>query len=123
MSVDVRGLPITVANDVALSAYECAVAGFMAQKRDTMDRLDAALDADPEFVMAHCFKANLLKMAFDPAFQSKAHDSLEIAKRPRSTQPNGSSGTWPRLNSFSPRNPAKRWQRSTELPSTILLIR
>ena len=81
MSVDVRGLPITVANDAALAAYECAVAGYLAQKRDTMDRLDAALDADPEFVMAHCFKAYLLKMAFSPAFQSKAHDSLEIAKK------------------------------------------
>ena len=81
MSVDVRGLPITVANDAALAAYERAVAGYLAQKRDTMDQLDSALDDDPEFVMAHCLRAYLLKMAFDPAFLPKARDSLEIAKK------------------------------------------
>ena len=81
MSFDVRGLPITVANDEALTAYEKAVAGYLAQKRDTMDQLDAALDADPEFVMAHCLKAYLLKMAFDPAFLSAARESLEAAKK------------------------------------------
>ena len=81
MSFDVRGLPITVANDEALTAYEKAVAGYLAQKRDTMDQLDAALDADPEFVMAHCLKAYLLKMAFDPAFLSTARESLEAARK------------------------------------------
>ena len=81
MSVDVRGLPITVANDAALAAYERAVAGYLAQKRDTMDQLDSALDDDPEFVMAHCLRAYLLKTAFDPAFLPKARDSLEIAKK------------------------------------------
>ena len=81
MSVDVRGLPITVANDEALAAYERAVAAYMAQKRDTMDQLDAALEADPEFVMAHCLKAYLLKMAFDPAFLPKARESLGTASR------------------------------------------
>ena len=79
MSVDVRGLPITVANDEALSAYEKAVAGYLAQKPDTMDHLDAALDADPEFVMARCLKVYLLKMAFDPAFLPAARECLDTA--------------------------------------------
>lgn len=79
MSVDVRGLPVTVANDEALSAYEKAVAGYLAQKPDTMDHLDAALDADPHFVMARCLKVYLLKMAFDPAFLPAARECLDAA--------------------------------------------
>jgi tetratricopeptide (TPR) repeat protein len=81
MSVDVRGLPITVANDEALAAYERAIAGYLAQKRDTMDELDAALAADPEFVLAHCLKAYLLRMAYDPAFLPAARDSVAAAKK------------------------------------------
>ncbi len=80
MSADVRGLPVTAASDAALAAYEEAVAGYLAQKRDTMDRLDAALDADPGFVMAHCLRIYLLKMAFDPAFLPAARESLEAAR-------------------------------------------
>jgi tetratricopeptide (TPR) repeat protein len=81
MSIDVRGLPITVANDSALAAYERGVAGYLAQKRDTMDQLDAALAADPEFVLAHCLKAYLLRMAYDPAFLPAARDSVAAAKK------------------------------------------
>jgi len=81
MSVDVRGLPITVANDEALAVYERAIAGYLAQKRDTMDELDAALAADPEFVLAHCLKAYLLRMAYDPAFLPAARDSVAAAKK------------------------------------------
>ena len=81
MSVDVRGLPITVSSEDALKAYEKAVFGYLAQKQDTMDQLDAALEADPEFVMAHCLRAYLMKMAFDPAFLPKARESLKAAKK------------------------------------------
>ena len=81
MSVDVRGLPITVASNEALNAYEKAVLGYLAQKQNTMDQLDVALEADPEFVMAHCLRAYLMKMAFDPAFLPKARDSLEACKK------------------------------------------
>ena len=81
MNVDVRDLPITVANDLALAAYERAVAGYLAQKRDTMDQLDAALAADPEFVLAHCLKAYLLRMAYDPAFLPAARNSVTAAEK------------------------------------------
>jgi tetratricopeptide (TPR) repeat protein len=81
MPVDVRGLPITVSSEEALNAYEKAVFGYLAQKQDTMDQLDAALEADPEFVMAHCLRAYLMKTAFDPAFLPKARESLKAAKK------------------------------------------
>ncbi len=81
MPADVRGLPITVANEEALSTYERAVSGYLAQKPDAMDLLDEALAADPEFVMAHCLKAYMLKMACDPAFLPAARDSVKAATK------------------------------------------
>ena len=80
MRADVRGLPITVANEDALAAYENAVTGYLAQKPDTLEQLDAAVAADPDFVLAHCLKAYMLKMAFDPAHLPAAHDALTTAE-------------------------------------------
>lgn len=80
MPDDVRGLPITVANSAALSAYEDAVVGYLAHKRDTMDRLDEALEADPDFILAHCLKAYLLKMSFDPVYTPDARTALAAAE-------------------------------------------
>jgi hypothetical protein len=84
---DIRGLEVTVAGEDALAAYEQAVAGYVGHRRDTMEALDAALAADPDFILAHCLKGYLLKLATDPAFDARAAEHSVAASRaaPRGT--------------------------------------
>src|SRR6516164_9159348 len=65
--LDVRGLPISTASVNAAAAYDHLIAGYLTQRADTPARLDALLEADPDFALAHCMKGYFAMLAFKQA--------------------------------------------------------
>jgi tetratricopeptide (TPR) repeat protein len=61
---DVRGLPYTIADAKAASAYDHLVAGYLTYRADTPARLDALLKADPDCPLAHCMQGYFAMLAF-----------------------------------------------------------
>lgn len=63
MSVpDPRGVPLSNQNPEALAAYETALGRFQSYVGDPVEVLDAALEASPEFVLGHLFRAFTLRL-------------------------------------------------------------
>jgi tetratricopeptide (TPR) repeat protein len=56
MQFDARGLPISTVGAEAAAAYDHLVTGYLTYRADTPGRLAAALEADPEFALAHCMQ-------------------------------------------------------------------
>ena len=56
MHLDTRGLPISTASAKAAAAFDHLVTGYLTYRADTPARLDAVLEADPDFALAHCMK-------------------------------------------------------------------
>ena len=64
MNLDARGLPITTASAKAAAAFDYLVTGYLTYRADTPDRLQAVLEADPDFALAHCMKGYFAMLAF-----------------------------------------------------------
>src|SRR5947207_3569279 len=56
MHLDARGLPLSTASPRAAAAFDHLVTGYLTYRADTPDRLNAVLEADPDFALAHCMK-------------------------------------------------------------------
>ena len=54
-----QGLPITVGNATAVSAYNKAVTEWLDYKVSSMRTLKQAIELEPDFCMAHCFRGYL----------------------------------------------------------------
>lgn len=54
---DSQGLPVTTTSADAMAAYERGTDCFMRWRGGVMEALDAAVDCDPRFVLAHCTRA------------------------------------------------------------------
>lgn len=67
MLLDTRGLSISTANVKAASAFDHLVKGYLTFRADTPDRLNALLEADPGFALAHCMKGYFAMLAFKQA--------------------------------------------------------
>jgi tetratricopeptide (TPR) repeat protein len=80
MQLDNRGLPISTASAKAAAAYDHLVAGYLTQRADTPARLDALLEADPDFVLAHCMKGYFAMLAFKRTAVAVAVEEAHIAQ-------------------------------------------
>ncbi len=67
MHLDARGLPISTTSAKAAAAFDRLVTGYLTFRADTPDRLNAALEADPDFALAHCMKGYFAMLAFKQA--------------------------------------------------------
>ena len=67
MHRDARGLTISTASGKAAAAFDHLVAGYLTFRADTPDRLNAVLEADPDFALAHCMKGYFAMLAFKQA--------------------------------------------------------
>ena len=54
---DTKGLPVSTASADALAAYERGVDLFLRWRTGSLEALDAAVQPDPRFALAHCAKA------------------------------------------------------------------
>ena len=67
MHLDTRGLPISTASAKAAAAFDHLITGYLTYRADTPDRLNAVLEADPDFALAHCMKGYFAMLAFKQA--------------------------------------------------------
>lgn len=77
---DPRGLVITTDSEAAANALNNAIADFMDWRTATMHHIKAALEADPEFPLAHALKGIFTFGLRQPALHVSAAKSLAVAK-------------------------------------------
>ena len=80
MQLDARGLPISIASAKAAAAFDHLVTGYLTYRADTPARLDAVLEADADFALAHCMKGYFAMLAFKQAAVPSAVKSARIAE-------------------------------------------
>lgn len=66
MSADRQGNPLTGATADAAALLDQAFEAFGIYRGDPVERADAAIEASPDFAMAHIFKAYLFALATEP---------------------------------------------------------
>ena len=81
MFYDAQGLAITAASADAAAAFDATVAGYLAYRADTAQRMEAALAADSECGLAHCLKGSLLMLTYKQANVAIAAGCAETARR------------------------------------------
>jgi tetratricopeptide (TPR) repeat protein len=77
---DRRGVPITTSSPDAVDCFEAATIGFVSHRRDTAERLDAALAADPGLIPALCLRGFAYKALASRAFEPQAKECLSAAR-------------------------------------------
>ncbi len=80
MQIDARGLPLSTASTTAGAAFDHLVSGYLRFRADTPARLDALLDADPEFALAHCMRGYFALLAFKQAMVPVAVQAARTAQ-------------------------------------------
>ena len=81
MKTDIRGVPVTGADTLALLRYETALNQFQSYTGDSIATIDEAIAAAPAFTAAHLFKALVLYTVAERRFVPMAAASLQDAKR------------------------------------------
>lgn len=77
---DERGLPLSTDSAEAASLFDTAVAHYLKFYADTPALIAQMLQADPGFVLGHCFKGYLLLSASSPAFDAVIAAALAAAE-------------------------------------------
>ena len=77
--LDSRGHGLTTSNEAAAAAFNAGMRGFICWRTDTMDHLDAAMAADPEFALPKLAKGWVLQTARTAAFRPVIEDLLADA--------------------------------------------
>ena len=80
MHIDARGLPLSTASADAAAAFDHLIVGYLTQRADTPDRLQALLQADPDFALAHCMKGYFAMLAFKQASVPVAVEEARTAQ-------------------------------------------
>jgi tetratricopeptide (TPR) repeat protein len=80
MHLDNRGLSLTTGSVSAAAAFDHLVAGYLTQRADTPARLEAVLEADPDFALAHCMKGYFGMLAFKRSVVPVAVQEARIAE-------------------------------------------
>lgn len=80
MQQDIRGLEIST-NAAGAAAYDHLIAGYLAQRADTGERLDALFAADPDFALAHVMRGYFAMLAFKEAMIPVAREAAQEAAR------------------------------------------
>jgi tetratricopeptide (TPR) repeat protein len=79
---DAYGLAISTSSADAAAAFDRAVEGYLKARLRARDHLDNALEADPEFGLAHCLKGYfvmlLYKQAALPVARKAAHEARRL---------------------------------------------
>jgi tetratricopeptide (TPR) repeat protein len=70
---DLKGLAVTTSSSEALGAYERGLDQFLRWRGNPMDALNAAVQADPSFVLAHCARALIAWRAGQVGQAAAAH--------------------------------------------------
>ena len=78
---DARGAPISTNSRVLLQQYEHALDLSLSYRLDPLAKIQAAIDADPEFAAAHCLRAGLMIMASDRMATPLLAESIEAVER------------------------------------------
>jgi tetratricopeptide (TPR) repeat protein len=77
---DNQGLALTVANTAAADAYNAAATEWLDYRVSAMPTLKSAIDADPGFCMAHCFRGYMLMLFGSVSVAGAVANALEKAK-------------------------------------------
>lgn len=80
MGQDAFGLDITAGSDDAVAEWNAAVFDSLEHRLSAMERVKAALQADPHFVMGHCLRAAMLLQIGSNQVHAKIADTLNKAK-------------------------------------------
>lgn len=80
MAEDVLGLPVTTDSPEAVEAWNAALFDFLEARLSLGARIKAALEADPAFVPALCFRGYFLMQLSTTATQGKVAEVLAQAK-------------------------------------------
>lgn len=83
MRTDKQGNALSGATQQAVDLFDQAVEAFNIYRGDPVGLLDMAIEAAPDFAMAHILKAHLFGLATEPAATKAAKDILEGVKAMR----------------------------------------
>ena len=78
---DCRDLALTTVSQRAAEAFDHAIEGYLANRADMADRMEALLALDPGFGLAHCLKGYLLMMGYRADLVGGARLALAAAQR------------------------------------------
>lgn len=81
MLKDVRGLEVSASSREAIDSFERALAMLQTYSGDPIAAIDEAIAADPDFVLAHCFKAHVLNLATERTPEPTIRAAIETAER------------------------------------------
>jgi tetratricopeptide (TPR) repeat protein len=81
MLKDCRGLALTTASEQAVARFDDAIDGYLGYRADMATRMEAVLQADTDFGMAHCLRGYLLLMSFRADALPAARAALAEARR------------------------------------------
>ncbi|MCU9847983.1 tetratricopeptide repeat protein [Defluviimonas sp. WL0024] len=79
MYLDARGLVLSTNSGKAATAFDHLVAGYLTQRADAGERLEAVLAADPDFALAQCMKGYFAMLAFKEAMVPTAAEQARKA--------------------------------------------
>ena len=80
MFTDVRGLALTTASEAAAGHYNAAIDDFFEYRLSTGKRVKQALEADPDFAMAHCLQGYLFMLFGTNTVLGRAKNSRDAAR-------------------------------------------
>ena len=82
------GAPVSSGNRRSIDAFDEAAGLMLGFFADPLATIDAALEADPGFVMGHCFRAGLLLISSEAAAEPELKRILTLLE-PLETEANG----------------------------------
>ena len=77
---DVRGVPVSGADDAALASFEAALLSYQTFVGDPVATIEPALERTPDFVLGHLLRAGVLMTASERRALPEARKSLEAAE-------------------------------------------
>ncbi|WP_141733169.1 tetratricopeptide repeat protein [Oligoflexus tunisiensis] len=80
MSNDIRGTPVSCSNQAALDLYETALTQYQSYFGDAVATIQQALQAQPDFILGHIFKAGVLMTFSEQRFAKFAQESVNRAE-------------------------------------------
>jgi len=81
MPVDPRGLEVTAHDPASVSRLEATLAAYCAFRKDTGDRLKAALAGDPQLVLAHLMRGYFMLLLAKRELLPRARQAAESADK------------------------------------------
>jgi len=78
---DAFGAPVSSQNQSSIDAFNEAATLLLGFREDPLEKIDAALAADPDFVMGHCFRAGLFLISSEAAAEPALKDAVATLRR------------------------------------------